>query len=294
MVLDPPVAGGRILEAAARNMFTIGEFSTISGIPVRTLRFYHEEGLLVPAAVDVETGYRSYDERNLELANVIVALRNLEFSLDDIREIMAGANDDADLLAHLERQREVIGGRLQHFRDVVKKLDDMICQQREAQEMQKMAVSTYRVEERDVEPMLVAGLRMQGRYSDIGQGFGALYKRIGRHAAGKPMCLYYDGEYREEDANFEPCVPVRKPVKSDGIAIHELPPAHLVTLIHRGPYEELSRSYARIMKYAKEHGYEVKLPTREVYLKGPGMIFRGNPEKYLTEIQLPVKNHGES
>jgi effector-binding domain-containing protein len=108
------------------------------------------------------------------------------------------------------------------------------------------------------------------------------------------MSLYYDGEYREEDANFEPCVPMRKSVEADGISVRELPAAHLLTLVHRGPYEELGRSYARIMKHAKEHGYDVTLPTREVYLKGPGMIFRGNPKKYLTEIQLPVKKHGES
>ena len=43
-----------------------------------------------------------------------------------------------------------------------------------------------------------------------------------------------------------------------------------------------------MLKYVKERGYEVALPTREVYLKGPGMIFRGNPKKYLTEIQLPI------
>jgi DNA-binding transcriptional MerR regulator len=85
-------------------MFSIGEFSTASGIPVRTLRFYHEKGVLVPAAVDVETGYRAYDQRSLEIARVIVALRGLEFSLDDIREILAGAADDADILDHLQRQ----------------------------------------------------------------------------------------------------------------------------------------------------------------------------------------------
>lgn len=57
-------------------MFSIGEFSTVSGIPVRTLRFYHEVGLLVPASVDSQTNYRRYDERNLEMAKVIVALRS--------------------------------------------------------------------------------------------------------------------------------------------------------------------------------------------------------------------------
>jgi DNA-binding transcriptional MerR regulator len=272
-------------------MFSIGEFSTISGISVRTLRFYHEQGLLIPAAVDRETGYRSYDERNLEAANVIVALRDLEFSLDDIREILAGASDDADILARLQHQREAIAGRLQHLRAVAKKLDDMIQQQREARETRKMTSASYEIEERDLEPCLVAGVRMNGRYSDIGKGLGTLCKRLGRHIAGKPLCLYYDGEYREDDANFEPCVPVRKKVEVDGIAVRELPAERCLTLIHQGPYEELRHSYARIMKYAKQHRYEISLPTREVYLKGPGMIFRGNPKKYLTEIQLPVKKN---
>jgi DNA-binding transcriptional MerR regulator/effector-binding domain-containing protein len=269
-------------------MFSIGEFSRISGIPVRTLRFYHEKNLLVPSAVDVETGYRSYDERNLETAQVIVSLRGLEFSLDDIAEILSEARDDRDLLAHLERQRESLAHRLQHVRGVLRRIDEIIHEQRAAREAIKMAASTYEIQERRLDPVLVAGLRMKGRYSDIGQGLGKLYKQVGRYAAGKPLCLYYDGEYREEDADFEPCVPLRKKIAADGLAVRELPGARCVTLIHRGPYEELSRSYARAFKYAHDRGYEVQLPTREVYMKGPGMIFRGNPQKYLTEIQLPI------
>ena len=71
--------------------------------------------------------------------------------------------------------------------------------------------------------MLVAGMRMTGRYSDCGKGFATLGKRLGRHIAGKPMCLFYDGEYRDDDANFEPCMPMRKPVEADGISVRELP-----------------------------------------------------------------------
>ncbi len=269
-------------------MFSIGEFSRISSIPVRTLRFYHEKNLLVPSAVDIETGYRSYDEQNLETARVIVTLRALDFSLDDIAEILAEASDDGDLLAHLEQQRATLAHRLKHVRDVLRRIDEMIEQQRKARETTKMATSTFEVQERQLDPVLVAGVRMTGRYSDIGQGLGKLYKRVGRFAAGKPLCLYYDDEYREDDANFEPCVPLQKKVEADGVAARELPGGRCVTLVHRGPYEELGRSYARALKYAKDHGYEVQRPTREVYIKGPGMIFRGNPKKYLTEIQLPV------
>lgn len=152
-----------------------------------------------------------------------------------------------------------------------------------------MATTRFEIEERDLEPILAAGIRMKGKYSDCGQGFSKLCRKLGRHVAGKPFCLYYDGEYKEDDADFEPCVPIRHEVQVDGIATHHLPGGHFLTLVHRGPYEELGRSYARIFRYANEHGYQVHLPMREVYLKGPGMIFRGNPKKYLTEIQLLVE-----
>lgn len=38
----------------------------------------------------------------------------------------------------------------------------------------------------------------------------------------------------------------------------------------------------------KTQGHEIACPTREVYIKGPGMIFKGNPKRYLTEIQILV------
>jgi DNA-binding transcriptional MerR regulator/effector-binding domain-containing protein len=270
-------------------MFSIGEFSTVSGIPVRTLRFYHEIGLLVPADVDPQNKYRSYNERNLELAHVIVALRRLEFSLEQIREMLAEFHDDAGLMEQLERQKKSLTSKVQHYQAALKSINQLIDEQRQNREADKMSSTTSEIQERDVEPILVAGIRMQGFYSDCGKGFATLGKRVGRHVAGKPLCLFYDGEYREGDANFEPCMPIRKLVSADGITVHELPAAHCVTVIHHGPYEDLRSSYTRLLKYVKHHGYQVSLPTREVYVKGPGMIFRGNPKKYLTEIQLPVE-----
>ena len=70
--------------------------------------------------------------------------------------------------------------------------------------------------------------------------------------------------------------------------MRELPGGPCVALLHQGPYEELGRSYAKILQYIKDEGFEIIRPTREVYLKGPGIIFRGNPKKYLTEIQMLI------
>ena len=47
-------------------VFSIGEFSKITGLTIKTLRFYHEQGLLTPTTVDEETGYRYYAEAKIE------------------------------------------------------------------------------------------------------------------------------------------------------------------------------------------------------------------------------------
>ncbi len=148
----------------------------------------------------------------------------------------------------------------------------------------------FQVEEKDLPAMLIAGVRMKGKYSDCGKGFAKLGRSVGRHACGKPMNLYYDGEYREDDADMEPCFPVKQTAKpSEGISIRELPGGRCITLLHQGPYDELGRSYEKLFTYVEQKGYKTCLPSREVYLKGPGMIFRGNPKKYLTEIQIPIE-----
>ncbi len=82
---------------------------------------------------------------------------------------------------------------------------------------------------------------------------------------------------------------MRKAKAVDGIAVRELAAARCVTLVHRGPYDELGRSYEKVLSYIKSRHLEADMPTREVYLKGPGMIFRGNPKNYLTEIQIPIR-----
>ena len=66
-------------------MFSIGEFSKITGWTVKTLRFYHEQGVLAPSYIDEETGYRYYDENKIEAARIISTLRSLDFSLSQQR-----------------------------------------------------------------------------------------------------------------------------------------------------------------------------------------------------------------
>ncbi len=146
----------------------------------------------------------------------------------------------------------------------------------------------FEVEEKQLDPLLIAGVRIQGKYSDCGNGFSQIGKKLGRFIAGKPFCLYYDSEYKEDDADFEACMPIKRKKEVDGISVRDLPGGRCFSLLHKGPYDDLGRSYARVLAHVRDLGLEVLLPTREVYIKGPGMIFKGNPKQYLTEIQIPV------
>ncbi len=148
--------------------------------------------------------------------------------------------------------------------------------------------SKFEIEQKELPTILIAGYRMKGAYADVGKGFSKLGKKVGRHINGKSMALYYDAEYREQDADFEACFPVRKGVGDDEISVRELPGGRAVTLIHKGPYDTISNAYKRVFAYIQDSGIEIAMPYREVYLKGPGMIFKGNPKNYLTEIQMPL------
>jgi effector-binding domain-containing protein len=84
-------------------------------------------------------------------------------------------------------------------------------------------------------------------------------------------------------------MPVRKGASADGISVRELAGECAVSLVHQGPYDECGRSYERIFSFMKRQGYAPAIPCREIYLKGPDMFFKGNPKKYVTEIQIPIQ-----
>src|SRR5215469_451285 len=71
-------------------MFSIGEFARLGAVSVRTLRHYDEIGLLRPAKVDPQTGYRCYLASQLGQLNRIVALKELGLSLAQAKQLLAG------------------------------------------------------------------------------------------------------------------------------------------------------------------------------------------------------------
>ena len=265
-------------------MFSIGEFSKISGLTIKTLRLYHEKEILIPNKIDSQTGYRFYSSTCAKKVRSIIQLKNLGFSLNDIKQILENYNDDTDILDFLESKNDYINQKIKDLENSAKIMKQIIKTEKEARMVNDK--NKFEVEEKTLDKILIAGVRMKGRYEECGTAFSKIGKKFGRHICGKPLTLYYDGEYKENDADFEPSMPVKKGKGDDEISVRELEGGKCISLIHKGPYNELGRSYEVIIKYVKDKGYKTKLPSREVYIKGPGIIFKGNPKNYITELQF--------
>ena len=267
-------------------MFSSGDFSKVSNLSIKALRLYHEAGILIPKLVDKDTGYRYYDFDNVERARVIVLLRQMMFSVEDIKTLFKRCNDDMDALAFLESQRTELESKIREMKQAKSVLDKIVDSERRALTLIKS--QTFKIEEKILPSVVMAAIRIKGSYPEIGKIFSQLVRSAGGSLAGKPFGLFYDTEYKESDADFEGCFPVKSKVNKEGISFRELVGGRAITLVHPGPYENIGRSYAKVHSYINEHGYQARTPTREIYIKGPGAIFKGNPNNYLTEIQMPI------
>ena len=149
-----------------------------------------------------------------------------------------------------------------------------------------MTVNTNHVQQKELQDIDVITIKWQGQYSETGKALGKVYRAAGRHAAGSAFNMYFDDEFKEV-ATVESCLPVKKKIKSK-LDLKCLSGGEFYTLTHVGPYENIGISYAKIFEHIKNNDGKHTTPIREVYIKGPGMIFKGNPEKYITEIQVPI------
>lgn len=85
---------------------TIGDFSKATFLSVKTLRHYHQVGLLEPAEVDETTGYRRYSTEQIPTAQVIRRFRDLNMPLDGIRAVIQAPDQPTRgqlIAAHLSR-----------------------------------------------------------------------------------------------------------------------------------------------------------------------------------------------
>ena len=270
-------------------MIRIGDFSKLSRVSVKTLRFYDEIDLLKPSEVDRFTGYRYYEYSQLARLNRILALKDLGFSLDEIRSLL-----ESDLTA--EQLRGMLKLREAESRHRVEEEAGRLTriEARLRQIEQEHTMSQYDVVIKNIEALKVASLR---GVVPTPPEQGVLWRKLDGYLAmhrirpsGPCLSLYHDEEYKEQDWDIEVCEPVNEDVPSSKrIVVRDLPHVDMMACtIHEGALATISEAYEASMRWVDAHGYRIVGPIREVYLKEAKHGSQTDP-KTVTEIQIPVE-----
>lgn len=141
---------------------------------------------------------------------------------------------------------------------------------------------------RHLEPELCATIRFTGAYRDVGERFGDLMQRAGDLVAGPAAALYWQSEYRENDAEISVALPIARPAERSGIEVMLLQVTDAVATVYKGPHEEIGVAYERALSDVARRSASIELPIRERYLRGPDDAGSLDPDEYLTEILIPI------
>lgn len=262
-------------------MYKIGEFSRITGLSIRTLRYYDSENLLVPTA-RLDNGYRLYSEEDYKKAEIIRSLKELHFTINEITVLLPNIGNHNELYEQLGNKKKQILEKIVIEKEVLRKISNRMI------EIERGSlVRMYEFKEKSYDDIVVLSKKFVGSVNDTKDIIPNLYKRAGMSVNGEMFTLYYDMGFSDE-SNIEICVPVRKDLGNDEFEYKKIDGGLALSTTHIGPYENLSKAYKSLIDYSKKNEIEIGLPAREICIKGPGMFRKGNPEKYITEISFPI------
>lgn len=276
-------------------MFKIGEFSKLTQVPVPTLRYYDQVGLLTPVEVDRATGYRYYSASQLPRLHRILALKELGLSLEQIGAVMSEGLTLEEMRGMLRLRHSQLGQELAEKQGQLVTVEARLRQiEREGQ------LSTHDVRLKRVAPQLVASVRaILPHHSASGSLFGEVYEALGAHAAealgphpgeaGQTLVLWYDTEHKERDVDGAAAFVLRCRVPESGrMRVHELPAATMAATVHHGAYNTIAEAHESVLLWTEVNGYRIVGPDREVCLFNKMPIRQDDPS-YVTEIQYPVE-----
>jgi effector-binding domain-containing protein len=268
-------------------VFKIGDFSRLSQVTVKALRYYDELGLLKPAHVDRFTGYRYYSATQLPRLNRILALKDLGFALEQMKPFLEQQASPEQIRGMLHLRRSELQ---QHIDKEQARLARVEARLRQIEQEDEMPA--YDVVLKPVEAQMIVGVRrVIPTYPNVAELFEELLGMLETHrlqVTGPAMSIYYDGEYRERDVDVEAAIPVSAAGKGSSDApVRELPGAEtMACLVHHGPYDTIYQAYNALLEWTEANNYRIDGPDREVYLQGPDKA--SSPVEYVTELQVPV------
>ncbi|WP_105616977.1 MerR family transcriptional regulator [Vallitalea okinawensis] len=277
-------------------LYTIGQISKMCDIPIQTLRYYDEIGLLLPERVDTQNNYRYYSKKQVLDLNIIKHYKASGFSLEDIRHLAKGEN--------METLHKKLEDKLLETKKNIRELDYL----REKLEMDinNLALSSQLGEKGDLKkdnkdgieiktiptmPVLFTRYHCANNPSSFIKRFselGALMDKYKLYRVGPLMAIFYDhySEYDFSKADIEVCMPIAGSL-SECPNIREYGGFLGATMLHKGQYSKLPASYGKVLDWIDQQGYEYVVPTTEKYIIDATST--SIEENYVTEVILSLR-----
>lgn len=269
-------------------MFRIGEFSRLTQVSIRMLRYYDEVGLLKPKEVDQGTGHRLYSVEQIPCLNKILYLRDSGFNVSEIA--LALTRDNHSLLTQLEKKRLEIEQAILTEQEKLRK----IALAKEEIEGGKGELH-YHISVKSIPAYQVLSLRrtVPTYYSegDLWNELSAFAKEQKIEILSNNFSIYHDPEFREQNVDIELCAPVNKAGKNIEpfrFRITEPVPAMACTMVY-GEFSNIKGAYLAFAEWLQKNSiYRMANPMRQIVHRGPWN--ESDPTKYLIEIQIPLEH----
>jgi Predicted transcriptional regulators len=270
-------------------MIKIGDFARLSQVSLVTLRYYDEMDLLKPVKVDLFTGYRFYSADQLPRLNRILALKDLGFSLEQIKLILADVLTVDQLRGMLMMQRNEVEKRLAVEQERLLRIEARLRQIELEDKMSK-----YDVVIKTVQAMLVAARRVKIPTNDqvpqyLGPAYTEVYNYIRQQSVkddGQCMALWHSPADVYTNEDVEAMVVIDRPLSgTERVKVYELPSIQVAAVVHQGNFDEFTQGHAALLEWIDANGYRIIGPYREVYIKHE----KNNLSDTVTEIQVPVE-----
>jgi DNA-binding transcriptional MerR regulator len=264
-------------------MLRIGDFSKLTNVSVKALRFYDEIGLLKPTYVDRETGYRYYAANLLSRLNRILIFKELGFSLEEIVFLIQEDLPASQVHDALRSKRTELSCRIAQEQARLAQIEAWLTQiEREGR------APDYEIMLKQVPPQLVASVRNR---IDSYEAAAELFAEVDRHlkkynAAGQCAAIWHTCAGQGKHIDCEAMVFLNDIVpENNRIRIYELPAGTEACIVHQGNDETVEQAYTAVRSWIKAHGYRIAGPNRELYWRGN---IAQDDSSNVTEIRFPI------
>lgn len=271
-------------------MFRIGEFSKLTQVSIRMLRYYDETGLLKPAMTDKFTGYRLYCASQIPQLQKILLLRDMQFNISEIKYTLK-MWDTKSIIEILKDKKDEI-------------IKDILIQQKKIEKI-NIAIQDIYDDKIDIHYNVV--IRKIPRYKVVSLRKiipdyfyeGYLWKELNAFIKKEKIeliqginniTLFHSEKQLDKEVDIEVCYIVKKLDKNkNNFIYHEIEDVEMMACIMvYGDYKNIGSAYYSFDKWLKKHKqYETYNPSRQIC--HIGAYNEKNSEKFLTEVQTPIK-----